>query len=358
MKAVYVTGLFLDRNKTFFSTLCKRFRVITPRGRGFEPDQHGPFDWAEEVAPPPEVNPQQLEEELQRMITFTEKKLQVLFPGNPPKMKEQDKHLYRQRAHTMLARVMAFRKVAETVPLHAVITTADYDGDRRPYVLEAKRLGIPSLSIEHGFLGMYPARSAYKPRHGVLLTYCADYVNFENELEIDAVKALFTPKQLDQGPTFISLGTPQDVTFDLTLSRKEALKSMGLDHAKFTLIYMGSWVGTRTFTNLVQGQQDDIEAIGSFLKGLQGFPRKAEIQLVLKLHGPYANVPGLFEEAKRYLEKMAQDAGITIDLITTGHIREALMGAHLLVSPAIGSVLWEGFMGGHPGYFSSYGLAS
>ena len=96
------------------------------------------------------------------------------------------------------------------LPAVEVVTSADYDGLRRPWVLASRAQAIPTLCIEHGFLAPIPQPEVMKPEFRRHLAYASDFVNLDNEIEVGAARQAHAAMRPEATPPeFLAHGTPQ-----------------------------------------------------------------------------------------------------------------------------------------------------
>ncbi len=183
---IFFAGLFPGKNQVLLEELCKRFRVITLKGFYFESGQWKP-ELAEEIIPEEELIIQEVEIVflMNELLTFLDRDLKRLAPEfseSPISLNEL--HSFYPMCKVAISMAFVFKKLIEYVKIDLVISNADYSGMRRPITIEAKKLGIPTLNIEHGYFAMSPGAGALiAPEKHSAWFDASDFINLDNELE-------------------------------------------------------------------------------------------------------------------------------------------------------------------------------
>lgn len=364
-KAIFAVGLFPDKNKNFLRNLCKRFRVIMLRGQCFDPGGKY-FPEAVEDLLPDEDQQLKYEEynwELYRCMKFTEQQLRILLGGSDQSelTKEEYERLSRTTSTASLIGHL-FKKLTERIRIDMVVSNADYSVFRRPIVLEAKKMGIPTLNIEHGFFATTIEPSALIDKNRMpSLIFFSDFVNLDNQIEKEIWEKYYKLSSPGRHIQFLTLGTPNDESYDREISKIDAIKSLGLKQKKFTITVASTWIEARNASAPITGQIEHVEFFNRTLKCLRNLQQDQAIQVILKLHPAYS-VKEVYEDAKLYLQRYAESIGLKVGLITCKHISKVIAASNLIISPHMSSVLWEGVMAGIPGllfpipsfYFRTY----
>ncbi|MFQ5638780.1 MAG: hypothetical protein ACE5IR_12380 [bacterium] len=356
MYTIFAVALFPDRNQEFLKHLCQNFRVIMFGGNRFETSDDLHVEAAEELLKEKNeiLSDEEFAWELHKCAAFSQEKLLDLMPNEvpPPLRYEEFSDMYK-RALTAVWPAYIFRQLAKHIKIDMVIGNADYSGFTRPTVIEAKRQGIPTLDIEHGYMAVRWEPEAYQSNFTGEFLFISDYVNLDNELE----KQLWQKHAVQFKPqphvTFLTHGTPNDVSFEHTLSREEAVRALNLNKEKFTVTIASGWVEARLPTLAIKGQIDEVEFFHDVLRSLSYFSERERLQIILKLHPAYAPKQ-IFADARNYLNHFADELGLEIVLVTHTHLAEVLSASNLIISPDCSSILWEGFLGFTPGIIYPY----
>jgi GT2 family glycosyltransferase/Flp pilus assembly protein TadD/2-polyprenyl-3-methyl-5-hydroxy-6-metoxy-1,4-benzoquinol methylase len=350
VKTVMAVGLFPDRNRAFLTQLARRFRVIMLRGEAGWGLAGMPIDVAEDIIGPEGLGltADELSAETQKSLAFLESELAQLSPTEVHSpVSRDDAAAFQQLAHYALYVTHMVRRVAERVPVDMLITNADYSRTRRPAVLEARRLGIPTLCIEHGFF-VLPEPHAFKPDFVPVFPFVSDYVNVDNRIETGIFESYYRTAGATTAVKLLAHGTPNDISYDPRLTREAAIDTLGLDRSKRTITLVGSWLFAILPSVIFQEIVEEGEFYEAAMKAVASLPDPARYQLVVKLHPAVCNPP-ILQDTRNYLQKLASRAGISRCLITHNHLSEVLSASDLIVAPNYTSVLWEGFLAGVPG---------
>ncbi len=348
-KTVFATGLFPDKNRNLLENLCRHFRVIMLKQQAFPAAEGSLAEFAENVLAEEELQTdgQLFMWEFHKCIKFTEQKLADLFPEENSLSKDEfESFLKTARTASWMAHI--FKRLAEKIQIDMVVTNADYSVFRRPIVVEAKRLGIPTLDIEHGFFAMSPEPSVLvEESRGPSLLFLSDFVNVDNQIE----KELWGKYQkigFNKNVKFLALGTPNDKSDGTTISKQEALHFLKLEPQKLTITLAGTWIEARYSSTAIASQLEHVEFFNGVLAALKKINANREIQVIIKLH-PAHSEKQVFHDAETYFKKYAESIGVKISLVTCQDLNHVLAASDLIICPHLSSVLWEGFLASVPG---------
>lgn len=352
-KTIFSVGLFPGLNQQLMQHLCQEFRVITFQGHAFEPAPGVKPEIVEDILGEDELRLDYEEAfwEMGQFLEFTKSEIEKLFPDSskPPLGRREYKGFH---ASCVSAFVLAqlFRKLAEKVKIDMVVSNADYSGLRRPVIIEAKKLGIPTFNIEHGFFAACPAPSALKSKSAYSSCFAiSDYVNLDNNLEKEYWEAQYSYGDVGDSVNFVVNGTPNDLSFDPAISKTEALRSLDLKDEQFTVTVASTWIEAHRPSNIIAGQVDHAEFFKTTLRALAELRKSNEkIQVIIKLHPAFARNP-VWSDTVSYLERFAESIGLRIDLIAYAKLSEVIAASDLMICPHTSSLLWEFFLGDKPG---------
>ena len=310
-----------------------------------------------------QLNYREFNWELYRCIKFTELQLRTLLGESAQSQltKEEYEQLFRTTGMASLMGYL-FKKLTERIKIDMVVSNADYSVYRRPIVLEAKKLGIPTLDIEHGFFAtkLEPAALIDKNRMPSLIFF-SEFVNLDNQIEKEIWEKYYKLSEPGRHIQFLTLGTPNDESYDRDISKNDAIKSLGLEQKKFTVMVASTWIEARNASVPITGQIEHVEFFNRTLECLRNFQQDQAIQVILKLHPAYSTKE-VYKDAKLYLQRYAESIGLKVGLITCKHISKVIAASNLIISPHMSSILWEGVMADIPGilfpipsfYFKTY----
>ncbi|MFQ5652121.1 MAG: hypothetical protein ACE5IY_19500 [bacterium] len=349
---LFLAGLFPDKNREILSQLCRHFRVIMLRGHNIARGRSPQPEIAEDLL----GEQDQLQEhdeifwQVHKLLQHTELELKRLFQNQKatPLTYEEYSSLY----HISLsARYMAyiFNRVADRVKIDMVICNADYSASRRPIVVEAKRRGIPTLDLEHGFAAAGPGVSALRCQEKpTTLSFASDYVNLDNELEREYWQGYYQAAGLADRIKFVVNGTPNDVSYDDSIDPQTARQGLGLNPNMFTITLASTWVEAHRPSVLFEAQLDHAEYFKTVLACIAEVRRSCAIQLIIKMHPAFARNP-VWTDAVNFLNQVARRLDTRIDLMTLADLSEIIAASDLLICPQASSLLWEFFLADTPG---------
>ncbi|MCG8605215.1 hypothetical protein MJD09_09480, partial [bacterium] len=352
MKSVLVVGLFPEKSSVFLSQLSRHFRVIMFRQQYFSTPDTGSVEFAEDLVDNSEVDFPWPEFcwELHRCTDATERQIAKHFPQamhSSLNAREFEK-LYNLACQTFyVGRYLC--KLHEKVDLDLVIVNADCSATRRVLVIEAKKLGIPTLNVEHGY------NHAVMPNVKTLATdfiptpmFISDFVNFDNALEQQKWEEFFDFFGIAERARFVANGTPNDITINQNIAKGDARELLGLDQSSFTVTIIGTWNEARDSSIVLKSLLQEVQFYESTLTVLADIAREDSVQILIKLHPAYARKP-IFVDTSRCLKKLSERLAVEIKLITTELLSEVISASDLVISPTDSSVIWESFLALTPG---------
>jgi len=353
MRNIIVLGFFPDKNHAFLKKLCENFNVIMFESQFAKSFRAFRVQFVEEIV---EVNRLKFPRaefswEMHQTVNQIEEQLADLLPENKTKvsLREHEFTTLNNVAFPIYWHAFLFRQLMDKINIDLLLVNADYSCFRRPMVIEAKSRGIPVLDIEHGFFAMEPEPKVLKDNFLPPKPYISDFVNLDNDLEKVIWDEYYELSELKQHVTFVVNGTPNDISFDKNLKKEDALAALNLHPDKFTLSLIGSWMEARIPSNLFKTQIEQVEFYKFVFQGLKNFPRKNDIQFIVKLHPAFATKQ-VFEDSINYLKHLAQECGLEHVLFTCTGLREVLSGSDMLIASNRSSVLWEAFLASVPAF--------
>lgn len=348
---IFAAGLFPGKNKVFLEELCKRFRVITIKGFYFEPSETLKPELAEDLLPKEELNIPETEivflmHELLDGLRLDLKEISPDFSDIDIEREELDS--FYPICKSVISMAFVFKKLVNYIKIDMVVCNADYSGMRRPIIMEARRLGIPTLNIEHGYFAMAPLPSALKdPQKHSAWFAISDFVNLDNELEKIYWEESCKLNNINTPTQFIVNGTPNDNSFDCNLSRKAALESLNLESGKFNIVVAGTWNEAHHPSTIIEGQIAHANYFIDVLTTL-GEIEHTDFQIILKLHPAFSNKE-LFSDLTQYLNRFLKSNNLKVPLITNHSLDKIIALSDLLICPHTSSLLWEFFLADVPG---------
>jgi hypothetical protein len=348
MNSIFVVGIFTDRNRAFFELLCENFRVFAFKShtRCFSGLN---FSFAEDVVGEVPFPYADFAWELRETADETERLLAQLLAGDEKtsELSQDEFSELHNIAFNVYSSALLFSHLADKVKIDIVVVNADYSASRRPVVIEAKGRGIPVLDIEHGFFAMQPEPSVLNEDFLPVTANISDYVNLDNVLEVDIWQQYYALTELKSATHFIANGTPNDISYNPNLSREDALATLGLAPGKFILTLVGSWIEARIPSYLFNAQIEQVEFYKFVFQSLRDYPRKDNLQLVVKLHPAFGHQQ-VMNDVRGYLQNIAEQCGLKDVLIKLDHLSEILSASDLIICTSRTSVLWESFLASVP----------
>ncbi len=350
---IFAVGLFPSANKEFLRHLCQRFRVFTFEHHYFEPKQGPGPEIAENLLSKDEIKPDNrtLVWATSELLRHAETTLESWLPGNGqlPLQREEFEAVF-PGCYAALCSLHVFKKIVAQYGVDMVVCNADYSGLRRPIIMEARKLGIPTLDIEHGFFGAAPTASALKSGMQPPSVFCSDFVNLDNELEKTCWQSLQDASHGKSNSQFLTLGTPNDHSFDANISRTEALQRLGLAPNRFTITVASTWMEAHIPAVVLEGQMQHVYFFKDVLRVLARLQPEHDLQIILKMHPAFTTGDRTaWEGALEFLQKYAEAVNIDIALTASSALSEIIAASDLLIYPNASSLLWEYFIAGKPG---------
>lgn len=340
-----------DKNRTFLDELSREFRVIIMRQQYFATEDNGTIEFAEDLLSFSdfEFDVKAFSWDLQKLANFTNERLASWLPeGLGNEMTLEEYRRFYEVCFQMNYVAKYFEKLHEKVGIDLVISNADCSAIRRCVVVQAKRFGIPTVDIEHGFnYSLMPDPELLQEPVVPYPMFISDYVNLDNNVEVEKWQAYFRHVGRDPAPAFVANGTPNDVSGFTTLTKTQAKQIINLDAEKAVVTIVGSWNEARDTSVVLQAMCNEVEFYKCALGVLAKAQSETSFQIVVKLHPAYSQA-ALFDSCVAYLGHLATDLGIQIALVTTEHLSEILSSSDLLVCASDSSVVWEAFTVGVP----------
>ncbi|MCH7675933.1 hypothetical protein IH879_13405 [candidate division KSB1 bacterium] len=353
MKNVFVLGFFPDKSQVLLKKLCENFSIIMFESQFAKSLSDLGVQTLEEIIELSQLQFPQAEFswEIHQTVNQVEEQLGNLISGGKKKaaLYESEFMTINKVAFSIYWRAFVFRQLLDKIDLDLLLVNADYSFTRRPMVIEAKSRGIPVLDIEHGFFAMEPEPKVLNENFLPATPYISDFVNLDNDLEKAIWDEHYESSELNGHVTFVVNGTPIDISFDNNLKKEDALTALNLCPDKFTLSLIGSWMEARIPSNLFKAQIEQVEFYKFVFQGLKNFPRKNDIQFIVKLHPAFATKQ-VFEDSTNYLKHLAQECGLEHVLLTCTGLSEVLSGSDMLIASHRTSVLWEAFLASVPAF--------
>lgn len=248
----------------------------------------------------------------------------------------------RPRVAQALIQDLQFRTFVDRHPVDLVISGSDFAAHARVMARAARRAGIRTLDIEHGFFFNH-ITPEYARYHGKMpLLFASEFVNLDSELEADLIRHdydHFHPGHC----RFLGLGTPIDTVASEGRDRDEACALLGLDPARPQILFCGSWNEARTVQKVLRSQVETIAMYEDLFRRLAGHPLGAQAQLTLKLH-PADALPHVFPGVKAGFEELAARCGLPTPRVLADRLPEAVSSADVVLTMGYSSVLYDAFL--------------
>lgn len=348
---IFAAGLFPGKNKVFMEELCKRFRVITIQGFYFEPSPKYKPEVVEDLLPKEEQNIKEtdivfLMHELMNSLKLNLGGISTRF--SEVSISHAELNTFYPICKAAISMAFLFKKLIKHIKIDMVVSNADYSGMRRPIVIEARRHGIPTLNIEHGYFAMAPLPFALKdPKKHSAWFAISDFVNLDNELEKTHWEENLKLNNIKTPVKFIVNGTPNDNSFDSTLTRERASKELKLKADKFNITIAGTWNEAHHPSTIIDGQIAHANYFIEVLKTLKKF-ENSDFQIIIKLHPAFSD-KNLFSDFTHYLKHFLESINLVVELVTNHNLEEIIAVSDLLICPHASSLLWEFFLADVPG---------
>ena len=241
-----------------------------------------------------------------------------------------------------LKRALVLSEIRLTRPVDMVVSGADYIHYNRPFTFMAARLGIPSVHIEHGLLGLtpYPEDAQNAPH----IKFASNYVILDNALEVDIFSKF---RRQDNVQQLLPLGTPLDNSVATgNMDVKQAKQLFQVPPWKKCVTVLLSWSEPVTPYAPVTLQRKEVEFVRLIFRAWQRSAVRDRVHLILKCHPAVVDF-GQYDNYKKFFRFLAYSHGATSNLtITEGALDEAMSASDLLVSWRRSSVLWDAMMKG------------
>lgn len=221
--------------------------------------------------------------------------------------------------------------------VHAVLVVNDHLGPNRSLVEEARRLGIPSFYVEHGFqMCGIEGRHFRLPRQKTLPV--TDFVFVENELDRAYYEEFFA---LHGGriPQVRCTGSPLDSKSVVAVS---APASKTGDRS--LVLFCPGWGEGNTLQWILEWDLYEHRAFAEFCGAMKKLEKEfpdRKFEIVVKLHPTLTKSIG--SDTGDYYRENAAAFGLRCE-VSDGPIGEWLAGADLQVSTMPSSVQWESFL--------------
>jgi len=351
MKTLFLNGLMPERHGRFIRRLAEKYILTGTRLGEFQADPAiNTIDYGIDLPTPDSALAAAQVQEQTRILAADIAADISVSPLGPPTgwqlgTQEIEKNI-RPRVVRLLLQEIHFRAFLAQHPVDMVISGADYSGQARIIARLARRLGLPTLDLEHGFFFNSFAPDYRRPKGHMPTFFASEYVNLDNELEKKLVREELSLYP-DQGTTFLALGTPVETVAAHGVPRDEALAALGLDGQKTQVLLVGSWHEARSLQKLVTAQVNAINGFEDLFRSLARRPFHQRMQLVIKLHPADAH-PEVIDGVHAGLLQMAECCGIDRPLIKTDMLPEVLSASDVVVAMGHSSVLYDAFLLGKP----------
>jgi hypothetical protein len=258
--------------------------------------------------------------------------------------------LVRPRVFRLVQEELRFRAFVAEHPVDMVLSGSDFSSHSRVIARTARRLGIPTLDIEHGFFFNRLTGDWCRVHGRMPLLFTSEHVNLDNALEkelFEYEQTLFPRHDPAEEVSFLALGTPIDTVATQEMPREQALAALGLDPARPQVLLGGSWIEARTVNMLLGAQVDAMDLYEELFASLAAreFGRRA--QLTIKLHPADCRgdvLPGV----QAAYTQLARRHGLPAPLILSDSLAEAMSACDVLVTPSFSSILYDAFLMGKP----------
>lgn len=258
--------------------------------------------------------------------------------------------LVRPRVERLLRDELRFRAFADQHAVDMVISGSDFSSHSRVVARVARRLGLPTLDIEHGFFFSRLAGDWCRVHGRMPLLFASEHVNLDNALEkelFEHEQALFPRHDPAESVAFLDLGTPVDTVATQELPREQALARLGLDPSRPQVLLGGSWIEARTANMLLGAQVDAIDLWEDLFRSLAASALGRRAQLTIKLH-PADCRPDVLPGVKAACADLARRHGLPAPLVLPDSLAEAMSACDVVVSLSFSSILYDAFLMGRP----------
>ncbi len=352
MKNIFINGLMLDRSQIFLRLLARNFHVI---GDGLGPLQGEPgLNVSDPFALAGRMSPEEAASLAQSMESETRVLARQLaadvWAVSPDSVGEEQlpesyiQEVLRPKVARLLKMKAHFRQVNANCPIDMVISGADYGSHARVTVRTARKMGIPTLNLEHGFF-FSQIRWEFSYVKGLLpMFFASQYANLDSPLEVKLFEELLENFP-DQGTQFLGLGTPVDTIVGQGMTREEARRKLGLAENGKVVTLVCSWIESRSLKTLVTGQVNTIDLFEDLFRTLAESDFRHGLEFLIKLHPAEAR-PDVMPGIKACLENMARRFDLPVPRIYGDQLSEVLTAADIVTSVGFSSVLFDVFQMG------------
>lgn len=345
MKNIFVTGLFGIRHSELLSELCQRYNVITYKNENFGNNTR--ISFIEDVV---NININTIlpeySDNVYRLLRFTENNLQKILETKTvePLEKQDVKHIS-ETVFRIFVKLEMFKEYIKENKIDLFITSADYSGERAPFVLEAKKNGIPTLNISHGYdSNIRPDKEIWKPGKFPYPNFNSDYICMNNQMEKDVWNEF-----LDKSQEILPLGIPIPIAYDPNLSREKACDVLGINKNKIVITYCWSWCEVILPSKVQFDFMEQAEHNKQILLKIFQLPNISEVELIFKMHPIFDQFSDTYIGIQNYVKKLASKNNINQNMVfTIDKNPEVLAVTDLLVSPHFSSIIWEALIAGVP----------
>jgi len=302
VKNIFVTGLFGIRHSELLSELCQRYNVITYKNENFGNNTR--ISFIEDVV---NININTIlpeySDNVYRLLRFTENNLQKILETKTvePLEKQDVKHIS-ETVFRIFVKLEMFKEYIKENKIDLFITSADYSGERAPFVLEAKKNGIPTLNISHGYdSNIRPDKEIWKPGK-------FPYPNFNSACDV-----------------------------------------LGINKNKIVITYCWSWCEVILPSKVQFDFMEQAEHNKQILLKIFQLPNISEVELIFKMHPIFDQFSDTYIGIQNYVKKLASKNNINQNMVfTIDKNPEVLAVTDLLVSPHFSSIIWEALIAGVP----------
>lgn len=352
MKNIFINGLMLERSQIFLRQLAKDFHII---GIGLGPLQDEP---GLNISDPFTLTGVMSQKEATDLEAAVVRETQVLaaqlledIQALQPDLVEDwslpdeyIKNTLRPKVSRLLKMEAHLKMVHEKCPIDMVVSGADYGSHARIMAVTARKLGIPTLNLEHGFFFGQIRWKFSNLKRNMPLAFASEYVNLDSQIEAKIFEDIMVNFP-DQGTTFLGLGTPVDTIVGQGLTRDEARSTLGISDTKKVVALVGTWIESRSVNVLVNGQLNMINLFEDLFRTLAVDDFRHDLELLIKLHPAEAR-PDVMPGVKACLENMARQYGLPEPRVFGDKLPEVLTAADIVVGVGFSSVLLDVFQMG------------
>ena len=351
MKTVLAVDLLTRRNVTFVRYLLQNFRLIMFYSADWKEMFGDQIIFVEELMKDsiPDIK-KDFDWEFYQYARFLEQQLYDYLPNDRKELQNLSLTEYQKeydKSYASFERGQLFKLFIKRYPIDLVITNYDSLAMRRPPVIEARKAGIPTLNLEHGFFGLRMNPEYCPSGTDFDLHFISEYENFDNEYE-KRIWESYAALSFQKYPiNFLAFGTPNDVSIDSSITRSDASRFLGIPEEKFVVTVINSWSRMQDPSAFLYGLDYEVKIMRIFLDEYVKVCNNKNDYLVFKIH-PFLRDSNALPDITRFLESEAKKRGITHLLITANDLDQVLACTNLILTYSESSVLWEAFMGNIP----------